>query len=169
MGGLELKAHGKGLARMALTGLEELRGPLWRGPEGAVGEAEKVTRGPAPRGGRLCSTWAYVVCLLPNLLQDFAGSEGSRIPEPVPERLFIVLPSRSTFQPGILCQLVCSFWSLLEGLTWGFTLESWSSLNWLVTKFFPLERKEGLERKIHSRPLDKEGLEESGFWSRCRG
>lgn len=125
--------------------------------------------GPAPRGGRLCSTWAYVVCLLPNLLQDFAGSEGSRIPEPVPERLFIVLPSRSTFQPGILCQLVCSFWSLLEGLTWGFTLESWSSLNWLVTKFFPLERKEGLERKIHSRPLDKEGLEESGFWSRCRG
>ena len=51
VGGLELKAHGKGLARMALTGLEELRGPLWRGPEGAVGEAEKVTRGPAPRGG----------------------------------------------------------------------------------------------------------------------
>lgn len=36
---------------MALTGLEELRGPLWRGPEGVVGEAEKVTRGPAPRGG----------------------------------------------------------------------------------------------------------------------
>ena len=80
-----------------------------------------------------------------------------------------MLPSKSTFQPGILGQLVCSFWSFLEGLSWGFTLVSWSSLNWLVTKFFPLERKEGLECKIYSRHLDKEGLEESGFWSRCRG
>ena len=82
-----------------------------------------------------------------------------------------MLPSKSTFQPGILYQLVCSFWSILEGLSWGFTLESWSSLNWLATKFFPLERKEvqNFECKIYSRPLDKEGMEESGFWSRCRG
>lgn len=35
MGGLELKAHGKGLARMALTGLEELRERLGEG--GALG------------------------------------------------------------------------------------------------------------------------------------
>lgn len=30
---------------------------------------------------------------------------------------------------GFCVSWVCSFWSLLKGLSWGFTLESWSSLN----------------------------------------
>lgn len=66
-----------------------------------------------------------------------------------------------------VAQLVLSFWSLLEGLSWGFVFKSWSQVNWLAIKFFPFQRKENLECKIHSKPLIQ--IKRVHFWSRCSG
>lgn len=100
--------------------------------------------GPVPRGRE---------ALFPTRPMLFASSQTCcRISLAVREAAFLNQCPRGS----LLCCLqevpsslgFCVSWfAVLEfagGLSWGFTLESWSSLNWLVTKFFPLERKEGL-------------------------
>lgn len=53
-----------------------------------------------PGEGSFEQPWVSGVFILPNLLKDFAGSEGNCIPEPMPERPFILLHSDRAFHLG---------------------------------------------------------------------